>query len=288
MSKLKKALEKAKNEYADIQFHHPEKVNVFHPPTADEKPALRRETPDDISLSRREVNVSYSNTQVQPVSHDLLRKSKIFALFSAFKINDQFKTLRSQVLSKLEKSGANTIMITSANPGEGKSFTSINLGVSIAQELDKTVLIVDTDLKNPAKNHYDFAKDFFNVTVEKGLADVLLGKSGLDEVLINPGIEKLTILPGGTYLHNSSELLGSPQMEQLVKELKLRYKDRIVIFDTPAILTCADPVELSKFVDSVLFVVEEDKTTADDIRRAIKLLDEKQMIGMILNKSRTT
>ena len=275
MSKLKKALEKAQKEFPDIQLHTTDAPKIT-PPYA----------PDEKSLLRREVNVSYSRTKVQPISHHLLRESKIFALFSKYKINDQIKTLRSQVLNKLKQIETNTFMITSANPGEGKTFTSINLGVSIAQELDRTVLIVDTDLKNPTKDHYDFAKDFFNVTVETGLADVLLGKVDIEEALINPGIDKLTILPGGTYLHNSSELLGSPQMEALVKEFRTRYKDRIIIFDTPAVLSCSDPVQLAKFVESVLFVVEEDKTTADDIRRAVNLLAEIPMIGMILNKSR--
>jgi protein-tyrosine kinase len=108
----------------------------------------------------------------------------------------------------------------------------------------------------------------------------------MDDALINPGIEKLTILPGGNYLHNSAELLGSPQMELLVKEIKTRYKDRIVIFDTPAVLTCADPIQLTKFVENVLFVVEEEKTSAEDIRQSMKLLSDINIIGMIINKSK--
>ena len=277
MSRLKKALQRAKEDYPEIQIFNPDgQVASIHD-EAEDKP---------IPL-RHEVKIDYTHTKIQPISHDLLRKSKIFALFTKFKINDQIKTLRAQVLSSLEKINGNTIMVTSANPGEGKSFTSINLGVSIAQEMDKTVLIVDADLKNPTKTHFDFAKDFFNVKVEAGLADILLGQAELNDVLINPGIEKLTILPGGTCLDNSSELLGSPRMEMLVKEVKERYKDRIVIFDTPAVLVGADTVQLSKFVESVLFVVEEENTSASDIREAMKLLNEIHMIGMILNKSKS-
>jgi protein-tyrosine kinase len=238
------------------------------------------------SIIQPETKIDYSQTKVQPVSHEVLRDNKLFALFSKYKVNDQIKTLRTQILKKLDKIGGTTMMITSANPGEGKTFTSINLGISIAQEINRTVLIVDADLKNPAKNHYDFATDFFSINAETGLADVLLGNIKLNEALINPGIEKLTILPGGYYLHNSAELLGSPQMELLVKELKTRYKDRIIIFDTPAILTCADPIQLSKFVESVLFVVEEEKTSAEDIRQVMKLLSDINIIGMILNKSK--
>jgi protein-tyrosine kinase len=276
MSRLKKALEKAKKDFSDIQV-----VNTETPKASEYFDS------ENESSFRHETKIDYSHTKVQPISHDVLRENKLFALFSKYKVNDQIKTLRTQVLKKLEKIGGTTMMITSANPGEGKTFTSINLGISIAQEIDKTVLIVDADLKNPAKDHHDFASDFFSINAETGLADVLLGNIKLNEALINPGIEKLTILPGGYYLHNSAELLGSPQMELLVKELKTRYNDRIIIFDTPAILTCADPIQLSKFVESVLFVVEEEKTSAEDIRQAMNLLSDINIIGMILNKSKS-
>jgi protein-tyrosine kinase len=275
MSRLRKALERAKKDLPDVELDNGAKQKISETAKKLEK------SPD----FHREVKIDYSCTKVQPVSHDVLRKNKIFALFSKFKINNQIKTLRTQVLNKLEKLGSNILMITSANPGEGKTFTSINLGVSIAQELDRTVLIIDADLKNPTKEHFDFAGDFFSIEVEKGLADVLTGEIRLDEALINPGIEKLTILPGGYYLHNSAELLGSPQMGSLVNEVKTRYKERIVIFDTPAILPCADPIQLSKFVNNVLFIVEEEKTKAEDIRQSMKLLADANLIGMILNKS---
>jgi protein-tyrosine kinase len=275
MSRLKKALEKAKKDFPNIEVYKTEK------PEFSEDLPLKHE-----SIIQPEKEIDYSQTKVHPISHDVLRDNKLFALFSKYKVNDQIKTLRTQVLKKLDKIGGTTLMITSANPGEGKTFTSINLGISIAQEINRTVLIVDADLKNPAKNHYDFATDFFSLNVETGLADVLLGNIQLNDALINPGIEKLTILPGGYYLHNSAELLGSPQMELLVKEIKTRYKDRIIIFDTPAILNCADPIQLSKFVESVLFVVEEEKTSAEDIRQAMKLLSDNNIIGMILNKSK--
>jgi protein-tyrosine kinase len=276
MSRLKKALEKAKKDSPNVQLYDTEK-----PKTSEYMNS------EPVSIFQPETKIDYAHTKVQPVSYEVLRDNKLFALFSKYKVNDQIKTLRTQVLKKLEKIGATTMMVTSANPGEGKTFTSINLGISIAQEIDRTVLIVDADLKNPAKDHYDFATDFFSIKVETGLADVLQGNIQLNEALINPGIEKLTLLPGGNYLQNSAELLGSPQMELLVKEIKKRYKDRIIIFDTPAVLACADPIQLSKFVESVLFVVEEEKTSAEDLRQSMKLLSDIPIIGMILNKSKS-
>jgi len=276
MSRLKKALEKAKQDQPNIQLHYIENQEI-----------VNRGNVEALTPSRQEVKVSYSKTKIQPVSLDLLKKSKIFAPFSKYEVSDQIKTLRSQVLNKMAKLNASTVMITSANPGEGKTFTSINLGISIAQELDKTVLLIDADMKNPTRDHHDFASDFLNIDVETGLAEVLQGHIDLDDALINPGIEKLTILPGGHYLESSAELLGSPQMERLVKDVKTRYKNRVIIFDTPAILKCADPVQLSRFVETVLFVVEEEKTTAENIKQSLSLLSDVDVIGMILNKSKT-
>ena len=275
MSRLKKALEKAKQDQPNIQLHNIENQEI-----------VNRGNVEALTPSRQEVKVSYSKTKVQPVSLELLEKSKIFAPFSKYEVSDQIKAMRSQVLSKMAKLNASTVMVTSAKPGEGKTFTSINLGISIAQELDKTVLLIDADMKNPTKDHYDFASDFFNIDVETGLADVLQGHIDLDDALINPGIEKLTILPGGHYLESSAELLGSPQMERLVKDVKTRYKNRIIIFDTPAMLKCADPVQLSRFVETVLFVVEEERTTAENIKQSLSLLSDINIIGMILNKSK--
>lgn len=280
MSRLRKALERAKKDLPSIQLYKNEKQNHGESSRPEEESCLMRE-------ARREVKIDYSQTRIQPVSYSILGDNKIFALFSNFEVNNQIKTLRTQVLKKLEKIGSNVLMVTSANPGEGKTFTSINLGVSIAQELKRTVLIVDADMKNPENKHNDFSSDFFSINVEKGMADVLTGRARIEDVLINPGIEKLTILPAGCYLHNSAELLGSPQMELLVNEVKSRYKDRIVIFDTPAVLVCADPVQLSIFVNNVLFVVEEEKTSAEDIRQSMKLFSDINLIGMILNKSKS-
>lgn len=281
MSRLRKALERAKKDLPNIQLYRNERENPvesLRPPAKES--GLERE-------AKREVKIDYSQTRIQPVSYSILGNNKIFALFSKFEVNNQIKSLRTQVLKKLEKIGSNVLMVTSANPGEGKTFTSINLGVSIAQELKRTVLIVDADMKNPENKHHDFSTDFFSISVEKGLADVLMGRARIEDVLINPGIEKLTILPAGCYLHKSAELLGSPQMELLVNEVKSRYRDRIVIFDTPAVLACADPVQLSILVNNVLFVVEEEKTSAEDVRQSMKLFSDVNLIGMILNKSKS-
>ena len=279
MSKLRKALERAK------QVRGAEGQGVVR---LEKSSGLSSRREASIEAEERcPVDVTYCETKVLDIDSQRLKNNRIFSLFDDNPVTDQIKTLRTQILKNLKERGGNSVLVTSANAGEGKTFTAINLGVSIAQELDRTVLLVDADLRNPTFKHYDFAEDFFGVEVGKGLADYLTDSLEIPDLMLNPGIEKLTILPGGRILPNSSELLGSSKMEALVKELKSRYrKDRIIIFDSPALLVCTDPLVLSNFVDGVLLVVEEERTTDSDLKRVMELLADKPVFGTVLNKSK--
>ena len=114
-----------------------------------------------------------------------------------------------------------------------------------------------------------------------------MGQSEISELLLNPGIERLVLLPAGRPLPNSAELLGSPRMVRLVNDIKSRYTDeRIIIFDCPSILSCADPMVLARYVDGILLVVEEEKTKSDDIEKTMELLKDKPVFGTLLNKSK--
>ena len=211
----------------------------------------------------------------------------MISLFHDMDKIDEIKTLRTQVLNNLNQLGGNSLLITSANPYEGKTFTAINLGVSIAQELDRTVLLVDADLRKHTKYHKDFAVDFFGTDMNEGLSNYLLGQAEIPELLVNPGIERLVILPAGRPLPNSAELLGSPKMVMLVNDIKRRYSDdRIVIFDSSSVLNCADPLVLSRYVDGILLVVEQEKTTREELKKSMGLLKDKPVFGTIMNKSR--
>jgi non-specific protein-tyrosine kinase len=160
--------------------------------------------------------------------------------------------------------------------------------VSIAQQLDRTVLLVDADLRKHAnKHHKDFAIDFFGTDLNEGLSNYLLGQAELPDLLVNPGIDRLVLLPAGRALPNSAELLGSPRMVRLVNDIKSRYSDdRVIIFDSSSLLTSADPLVLSRYVDGVLLVVEHEKTTAEQLKKSTELLMDKPVFGTIMNKSR--
>jgi len=280
MSKLKKALAKAdENRGLDSQ-------KVIRRSIKPAAPALLKT--DRVEQQKSKLDINYSKTKVQKIENNVLKKGKVFSHFYDTEQIDQIKTLRTQILNSLDKINGNSLLVTSANPYEGKTFTSINLGVSIAQEMQRTVLIVDCDLKDHSKTkHKQFAQDFFGLGTNKGLSDYLLGNAEIPDILLNPGIERLVIVPAGTTLPNSAELLNSPKMAALVDDFKNRYpSDRIIIYDCSALLAHTDSLVLSKYVDGILLVVEEKRTNTEQIKKVMELLKDKPVIGSIINKIR--
>jgi len=237
--------------------------------------------------NRNALEVEYRQTKIFNLDPDVLQKNKLFSLFKNNIMTDHFDIAKGQLLKKLDKLDGNCVMVTSAHPGEGKTFTSINLGISIAREHDRTAMIIDADLRNPWRHHRDFAHDFFSLSPDKGLVDYLEDIADISEVILNPGIKKLTIVPAGRRALNSAELLGSPRMEFMIKELKERYgNQRVILFDCPATLSCVDPVVFYHLVDGILFVVESERTTPEDLKKAMALFRDKPVLGVILNKSK--
>ncbi len=176
---------------------------------------------------------------------------------------------------------ANLIMVTSALPGEGKSFSAINLAISMASEMDHTVLLVEADVAKPAVCHYlGFPEP------EKGLVDYLAEPNlNLADLVLKTNIPKLSIFPAGRRHVHSTELLASTSMSNLMEELSLRYPDRIVIFDSPPLLLTSEAVVLAGLMGQIVLVIEAGKTPQSVVKDAVALLDSNQIIGVLLNKS---
>jgi non-specific protein-tyrosine kinase len=280
MSKLKKALEKAK------EARGSEDESIYRE-IKKSRPLGNKKMASTETECRPEIEICYSETKIRKIDESVLKKGKVISLFHDTEKIEQIKTLRTQIINHLNQVGGNSLLITSANPYEGKTFTAINLGVSIAQELDRTVLLIDADMRKHNGKHKDFSLDFFGTEMNEGLSNYLLGQAEIPDILINPGIERLVLLPAGRPLSNSTELLGSPRMVMLVKDIKSRYSDdRIIIFDCCSILNCADPLVLSRYVDGILFVVEHEKTTTAQLKKSMELLKNKPIFGTVFNKSK--
>jgi non-specific protein-tyrosine kinase len=237
--------------------------------------------------TRRPIQVSYSETRVQAMDPEKMKNNRIFSFFDEIETTNQIKILRTQVLKRLEAIGGNSILVTSANPHEGKTFTSINLGVSIAKEFSRTVLIVDADLRKPTKRHADFSTDFFSIDVEFGLTEYLKGEADIRDILINPGIERLILIPAGKPVDNAPELLNSERMAEMMSDVKSRYgSERLVIVDGPALLPFPDARILTQYVDGVIPVVEMERTPTGQLKKMMDILQEARILGTVLNKQK--
>jgi receptor protein-tyrosine kinase len=175
----------------------------------------------------------------------------------------------------------NLIMVTSTFPGEGKSFCSINLAMSIAMEMDHRVLLVDADVAKPSLPGY------LGLDADPGLLDVLLDSSlTLSDVIIKTNVEKLTVLPAGRGHRHATELLASEAMSRLLQELASRYSDRIVIFDSPPLLATTESRVLAGRVGQIVMVVEAQRTAQEALREALQQIESCELISLLLNKSK--
>ena len=192
-------------------------------------------------------------------------------------IAEQYRNLRAKLFLAVDSCAHKAVLVTSAVPREGKTLTAVNLAITIAQSVQEKALLVDTDLRRPSVH------TLLGLQPEKGLSDYLRDEIGLEEVLLRTPVDKLTVLPAGAPVPNPSELLGSEKMAALIKEVKSRYPDRFVIFDSPPVLHLADSMLLAKAVDLTLFVVMAGRTPRETVARALASYGPSNILGIVLN-----
>ena len=193
-------------------------------------------------------------------------------------VAEEYRKLKS-VVFELTRQGAfdNTLLVTSDLPDAGKSLTALNLALTLANEYDHTVLLVDTDLRKPSVHKY------LGIAPEKGLLQCLTEDYPLEKALIRTGIGKLVVLPAGGVAADPAELLSSNRMRDLIAELKARYPDRYVIFDTTPVLPFAEASVLATLVDGILFVVRERQTRSAHLQEALGMLKSSNLLGIVYN-----
>jgi protein-tyrosine kinase len=203
------------------------------------------------------------------------------------RLKEEYRHIKRPLLMNVDGKGATTaeranlILVTSARPGEGKTFTACNLAMSIATERNRTVLLVDADVIKPA------VTKVLGVEVERGLVDYLIDDQlDLADVLVDTNVPSLTLLPAGSRHHLSTELLAGENMGRLAVELSGRYPDRIVIFDSPPLLATTEASVLASLMGQVVMVVEAERTPQSQVKEALALLDPNQIVGFVLNKAR--
>jgi protein-tyrosine kinase len=192
---------------------------------------------------------------------------------------EQFRKLKTTILESAEANGGGRkcILITSAAIGEGKSLTATNLAISLAQEIQNHVLLVDADLRRPSVHKY------FGIGKSRGLSDYLSNEVELSQLLVKTDVPKLSILPAGTIANNAAELFSSHKMKNFLAEVKARYADRYIVIDSTPVMPTSEPDILSRQVDGILFVVRSGQTPREVIQRSIQRLDKEKLLGIVFN-----
>jgi exopolysaccharide/PEP-CTERM locus tyrosine autokinase len=270
---IDKALEKAKADKQKTSGNQASLAPMAPTVSPPEPPPFRAEP------ERALGGIRYSVTRTVPVRLDDLWRHRIITGDDSNAVREEYKILRTQILQRTQPQQKNTLMVTGPLPNEGKTLTAINLAISLSHEVDKTVLLVDADLRSPSVHSY------FGLPSSPGLVDYLAGNASIPDLLIHPqGLDKLVLLPGGRPVAGAAELIGSPMMDNLVKELKYFYPERYVLFDLPPVLSYTDAQVFAPYVDGIILVVEMGKTIREDIQKSVELFKGFPVLGLVLNK----
>ena len=273
MSSIEKAAEKLKNATKTTVRRGPD-IESFEDKSAGE--SLTSSIPKDEAGQDKEI---------YPILSVLEESNMVTPSLSDTRQAEEYRQIKRPLLTNITGRGAsiteraNVIMVTSALPGEGKTYTAINLAMSIATERDHSVLIVDCDVIKHSLS------SLFGLETRPGLIDVLdESVTSLHDVVINTDIPSLKILPAGRAHSFSTELLASDSMGRVMDDLTSRYTDRIIIFDSPPLLMTSQSVVLASHAGQIVVVVEEGVTPQNAVLEAISKLDPHKAIGTVLNK----
>lgn len=235
------------------------------------------ETDAPVKSSRLMLNIDLASLSERNFVSMATERRLIYEEFRVIKrklINNAFGSLSSTLKHP------NLILVTSSRPGEGKTFTSVNLALSIALEQDKTVLLVDADVLRPNVSRT------LEISTQLGLTDYLSSNDvGVGDIIYSTNVERLKIITAGKPHHLSTELLASDKMLELVEEFASRYPDRIVIFDAPPLLGVNETSVMAGMCGQAVVVLEENKTKLNELDKALSLLPKELAVGFVINKA---
>jgi Mrp family chromosome partitioning ATPase len=192
-----------------------------------------------------------------------------------------YKMMRTRVLQRMRSNNWHSLIVTGAGADEGKTLTASNLAVSISNDVNQAVILVDLDLQRPSLASY------FGLDVRASIGDYLLGNAQLEEIVYAPaGMDRIVIVPNRDPVPNSSDLLASPRMRRLLDWLNEQGNDAIIIFDMPPVLACDDVLAFSPYADAILMVVAEGMTERSALSTTMEMLGDRNLLGVVLNQSR--
>lgn len=218
--------------------------------------------------------------RVMPDS-DHLASNRIIHDDSSLESITPYKMLRTRVLQKMDKNNWRILAVTASHEGAGKTITAINLAITIARSGGRSVYLLDLDLRKPG-----IARTLGIGDISAGVGDYLSGDRKLKEILWSIGVDNLFVVPGQGRFDNSSELLTSMRMIELISVIRSDPSEPIIIIDLPPVLAADDALAVTPILDSLLFVVAEGETNRADVTHSLELLRDVSLLGVVLNKSR--
>lgn len=237
---------------------------------------IRRVTPAPVDASQ------VRQYQRVALENSVLEQNRILPRITDQAALRAYKILRTRVLRRLETNQWRSIAVSGVTAGEGKTLTAINLAIALAQDVNTWVFLVDLDLQRPRVANY---LGMSGLGGEKGLSDYLLGEATIDSIMYTPNLERLAVIPNFQPVAQSSELLSSPRMLELMRMLENEAPRRVIILDMPPVLASDDVLAFSPQIDSLLLVVGEGATSRDSLRSAKEVLSEMNLLGVVLNRS---
>jgi len=224
--------------------------------------------------------IQYTHTKCIDVSNKTMLDNNLVAGLRGNPLQDTYRMLRTRIMKEMDANGWRMLMVTGAHQGAGKTMTAANLAIAIAMDVNRTVLLVDADLRQPSVHEY------FGYQPELGFSDALLHDAPVEDMLFHPNnIDRLVVLPGRERIGDSAEMLGSPRAGKIASEIKNRYDDRIVIVDAPPVLSSDDVAVTDRYVDAVLLVTEAGVTKRDELSETMRVLGDIPVLGTVLNKA---
>ncbi|HHT9125427.1 MAG TPA: CpsD/CapB family tyrosine-protein kinase [Candidatus Brocadiia bacterium] len=191
-------------------------------------------------------------------------------------VMESFRRLRLKIRNVFETNSYKTFAFVSASQGEGKSTTTLNVAITLTQDINCRVVVLDADLRRPAIHR------FLGLRPRKGLANLLNNETDVGSVVMETFIPRLSILPAGDKPRNTCELLTSKKMGEIVATLKSQFD--FVIIDTPPVLAFSETVPVCRLADGVIFVIEANHTKKRPVKRSLELLQDCNVLGFVLNK----
>jgi len=194
-------------------------------------------------------------------------------------IAEEYRKLISSIvrMNKRQKSFRNVLVITSSIGGEGKSMTAVNLAITMAQNYEHTVLLIDADVRRPSIHKY------LNIKPGAGLCECINDGIDVGSTFMETGLGKMKFMTSGKHPGNPIELFSSKKMRDIIDELKHRYADRYIIIDTPPVLPFSETRMLCSLADGVIFVVKDGLTTLRNIEESMEVLDDSTVLGIVYN-----